>query len=379
MTERTFLIEPRDPAIFRDGKPFTAGLPARTTPFPVPSAVVGAIRTRLGLHTDFDSNVRKDLLAVEQTGPFLALPGEDGGWQLAFPAPLDAVAFDVDGSDEIEVVPLRPYSLLKGEGTDLGAALQLLTNPLLGESKPSSKAPPFWKADFAVEWLAHLETQPLRKKPQDFGVRALPLNRRMHVAIASDTQTASRDQMLFATEGLEFREGLARRDDGQRTVEAERRAICSRVRYAAGQWSTPEAVAPLGGERRLAYWSEEKVTWPVPPAWHGPGLRMQLVTPAYFRNGWKPEWIDDGGDGSPPDIPDVRLKLVAAAVGRPVPVSGWDYVTNEPKATRMLAPAGSVYFFEVLQGDPASLWMRPISDGDQERRDGFGLVIYGGW
>lgn len=378
MSDRTFVIEPCDPVIFRDGKPFTAGLSARTTPFPMPSAVIGAIRTRLGLHTDFGADVRKDLLDVEHIGPFLALPDGNDGWELAFPAPLDAVAFDVKGSDEIEIVPLRPHWPRQDEGTDLGGTLQLLTNPLLGERKPSSKAPPFWKTKFAVEWLAHGGTQLLRKKPEDIGVPALPRNRRMHVAIANDTQTA-KNQMLFATEGLEFREGLAKRRDGRRTVAAERRAICSLVRYTGGQWSTPEAVAPLGGERRLAYWSEDKVSWPMPPAWKGPGLRLQLVTPAYFRGGWKPEWIGEDGVGSPPDLTSVRLGLVAAAVGRPVPISGWDFVTDAPKATRMLAPAGSVYFFEVLDGKPADLWMRPISDGDQERRDGFGLVICGGW
>ena len=48
MTERTLLIEPRDPVIFRDGKPFALGLSARSIGFPMPSTVIGAIRTRCG-------------------------------------------------------------------------------------------------------------------------------------------------------------------------------------------------------------------------------------------------------------------------------------------------------------------------------------------
>jgi CRISPR-associated protein Cmr3 len=56
-----------------------------------------------------------------------------------------------------------------------------------------------------------------------------------------------------------------------------------------------------------------------------------------------------------------------------------------PKPTRYAAAAGSVYFFEVTEGGPLSverlrnLWLRPISDQDQDRRDGFGLVLPGVW
>jgi CRISPR-associated protein Cmr3 len=47
-----------------------------------------------------------------------------------------------------------------------------------------------------------------------------------------------------------------------------------------------------------------------------------------------------------------------------------------------MVPAGSVYFFEVASGDPASLadqWLAPVSDDAQEQRDGFGLALWGTW
>jgi CRISPR/Cas system CMR-associated protein Cmr3 (group 5 of RAMP superfamily) len=113
-------------------------------------------------------------------------------------------------------------------------------------------------------------------------------------------------------------------------------------------------------------------------------VRLQLVTPAYFKGGWKPDWM---ASGHPPGVDGVEVKLLAAAVPRPTAHSGWDLTkrgANGQKATRFLAPAGSVYFCEV-KGDARKLWMRPISDDDQSRRDdqwrrdGFGLVLCGVW
>ena len=84
--------------------------------------------------------------------------------------------------------------------------------------------------------------------------------------------------------------------------------------------------------------------------------------------------------GAPPVQPNLKMRLHAAAVPRLTPLSGWDLEVGVPKGTRFLAPAGSVYFFdEVVGRRPGDLWMQPVSDGVQERLDGFGLAICGGW
>ena len=61
-----WLIEPRDPVIFRDGKPFNAspGAHAKTLSFPFPATAAGATRTRAGLDTSgrFDRARINDLL-----------------------------------------------------------------------------------------------------------------------------------------------------------------------------------------------------------------------------------------------------------------------------------------------------------------------------
>ncbi len=363
--ERTYLIEPRDPVIFRDGKPFSPGLSSRSTGWPAPSAVIGAIRTRLGIDTNFPEQVQARLKRIRHIGPFLAT-AVDNKWKLAFPAPADAVAFDSDG-DKIELCALRPGPLNAGEGTDLGSSLELLFGAR--DQKPSVRAPEFWTADFTLRWLSGEQMSAVG--PEEIGFAGLPRQRRLHVAIDSESRTA-RDQMLFATEGLEFSPSL---ENGE-----VQRAICSRIIVPDDGWAKPERAAPLGGERRLAYWTEADVDWPKEPTWNGGShLRMQLVTPGAFSEGWKPGWIGPDGTGSPPRTTGLKVRLVGAAVARALPVSGWDYVTAAPKATRFLAPAGSTYFLEILDGLPAGLWLSSICDQEQDRLDGFGLVIYGGW
>ncbi|MGC1378515.1 MAG: type III-B CRISPR module-associated Cmr3 family protein, partial [Anaerolineales bacterium] len=58
----------------------------------------------------------------------------------------------------------------------------------------------------------------------------------------------------------------------------------------------------------------------------------------------------------------------------------------QQKASRRLAPAGSVYFLKLTSDDPGTIeqfikntWLQNISDKDQDRRDGFGLALLGVW
>lgn len=372
MTYRTFLIHPRDPVIFRDGKPFTLGLLARSTSWPMPSVVIGAIRTRLGRLTNYDHSTVDKLKLIEHFGPFLATPHGDTH-TLAFPAPADAVAFR-RGDGQLDVYPARPEKLGQDEGTDLEGIL-----PLLGpkNEKPEELAAFFWSAAETLAWLQKRDCGPdLRANT---GISDRPRQRRTHVKMSHATQAAE-ESRLFTTEALEFSDHERVRD-GTLTFRDPRPRICSQIGYAEGEsWAALEPLAPIGGERRLAYWSEANVDWPkAPDTLKSERLvRLQLITPGCFDCGWRPKWFEYGKPG----IKDLQLKLVAAAVPRPVPLSGWDFTKpgkTGQKATRFLAPAGSVYFCEVIQGDPKDLWMKSISDNEQDRRDGFGLVLCGVW
>ena len=162
-----------------------------------------------------------------------------------------------------------------------------------------------------------------------------------------------------------------------------------------------DALHPLGGERRVAHWRRDKTTadrWACPAGIieaigrKPQQLRLILATPAIFAKGWRPGWlqpINEGFVGKPPSEnvkPGPQLKLVGAVVGRWQPISGWSLEAGKRgiKPLRRLAPAGSVFFFEVLDGsNPANWvaahWLSSVCNDAQDRRDGFGLAAWGIW
>jgi CRISPR-associated protein Cmr3 len=113
-----------------------------------------------------------------------------------------------------------------------------------------------------------------------------------------------------------------------------------------------------------------------------------LVTPALFERGWLPGWLDESLQGSPPGHARLKLRLCAASLERWQPFSGWDlqsrnrHSAGAARAIRRMVPSGSLYWFKVLEGDAdtiAKLWLSPVSDQEQDRRDGFGLAAPGVW
>jgi CRISPR-associated protein Cmr3 len=75
----------------------------------------------------------------------------------------------------------------------------------------------------------------------------------------------------------------------------------------------------------------------------------------------------------------LRLGLVAASLPWWQNISGWDLRHRRPKDTRRAVPAGATYWFEVIEGDASALWLQPLSDAEQDRRDGFGLALVRPW
>jgi CRISPR-associated protein Cmr3 len=352
----------------------------------MPSTVAGHIRTRLWQPRSFDPKVfredkeKKSLLSVTQIGPFLACDTENDGWELAFPAPADAAVYRVGGS--LQVVPLRPArSEHEGFGCDLPDGLR----PLRGAKteKATDDAPVFWTAEQSLLWLQTRATQTWLRSDAEIGYEALPEQSRIHVEIERNRRNA-KEGMLFRTVSREFDFQSDFRRSGEQKVRRrlrKRAAVYSRVEGEGFEWSDTSGGGALGGERRLARWSETVNMLPRAPETQPEEglLRIQLVTPAIFTDGWRPGWMTTG---EPPGCAGLELDLVGAAIPRYQAVSGFDMTArgnDRFRETRFITPAGSVYFFRIVQGDARQLWLKAVSDGEQDRRDGFGIVLTGGW
>jgi CRISPR-associated protein Cmr3 len=377
------LLLPRGPIVVRDGRPFSAtpGARAESLSWPYPGTVAGALRTSFGneLGWDWQSDGPDRARAVAVQGPLPVARYPDKPWQVYLPAPRDALVARAAPEGPVQVHALRPWlDLPAGAGCDLPhEALRPLHVPVAAKPEPPMA---FWPLDAVARWLARTSSG---AEPLDAGLLSeLPREARVHVAIDTGRDAALQGA-LFVTEGLAFADGAS--DDNPA------RAMLCRVAPPPG-WQARDGFVPLGGERRLVQIQVGGAAWPeLPGVLRGAlaearRLRLLLATPAIFARGWRPGWLDDALEGSPPDAPDLRLRLVSVALGRRGAVSGWDMARGKggrAKAARFLAPAGSVYFFEIVHGDPAAslgaLWLASLCDAPQDRADGYGMAVPGVW
>lgn len=385
MTAHSIIIAPRDPIIARDGRPFAAlpGAQARSLPWPLPATIAGMVRTTIGQAATppFDWNqggpARAKRIAVQ--GPLMLVRWpESDGWQVYIAAPRDALIVRADRGDAVMCARRPDTAVPPGAGYNLAPGLVPLTVDEAGKPEGGYN---YWPLEAAARWLAAADPQPQPAPPHCLG--DLPHETRVHVVVDERTGTA-RSGTLFSTQALAF-------CDAPRATAPARALLC-RVSTDEDWRLDAERFTTLGGERRLVELRpvRDRDPWPPCPetlhaAFRGrQRLRLALATPAIFAHGWKPGWLADGLEGSPPGIAGLRLRLISAVVSRQETVSGWDMETKKPKPARHMAPAGSVYFFEVVggaleSGHLASLWLGSISDTAQDRADGFGLALPGIW
>ena len=115
-------------------------------------------------------------------------------------------------------------------------------------------------------------------------------------------------------------------------------------------------------------------------------FRQILATPGIFTGGWLPDGVNGQGER------DFRLqgegfsaRLACAAVPRFDTISGWVLANWRPKTAQRVAPAGSVYWFDRLEGDAGELaaWVASGLWGDnpdrQRRAEGFNRAWLANW
>jgi CRISPR-associated protein Cmr3 len=380
----TWIIEPRDPLIVRDGRPFglIPGARARTLAFPFPSTTTGAMRTRVGQNAQgvFQKARTAAVKKLAVRGPLLvALNAADEVMTWYAPAPADAVIMEgawpaqtkseCEAHTRIKRVPLVPLVPPPDAQHNLPKGLAFVGAVTADPSRPVSRPPAFWSWPAFAQWLtAPAGDAPEGVCPDSIGIAGPGHEERTHVKISADTQTAA-EGALFQTSGLEF------------TTKARSRLALALV---ADEQLMP-GLTPFGGESRVAAWRASAQQLPDWPA----GLketiadqracRLILLTPACFAAGYRPARLLEPHYGVTP-------QLQAVAIGRPNVVSGWDYEYRRPKPTRRLAPAGTVYFLSFGNAQHADIeawldavWMASVSDAEQDRLDGFGLAVIGAW
>ncbi|HQU45165.1 MAG TPA: type III-B CRISPR module-associated Cmr3 family protein, partial [Pirellulales bacterium] len=398
------VIEPLDVLFFRDGRPFGPSTRAGGG-LPNPQTLWGALTTALLARHGCDFNALRDAVqsgadwsdAVVQAaggekrwiahlhlrGPWLA--GTSSG------APPAVAARSTDnGSASLEVFLPAPATLHAPKKHAAGplAAVSPLAQPLPGwhvgqavqpdapqAGKPDLRLRPLWKrsaqpSEPARGFLTDRGQRAFRRgedvdpddllKPEDL----YEYDHRTGIEIDADRLTAA-ESRIYGARFLSLGRGVTFRY----CTEGERYDV---VFYAEAQLPSEAPAEPLAGIDLIAWGGEGRrarisvvnpaYEWPMALT-GGDGKRpfLLLTTPGLFDDGWKPRCLDG--------------LLVAAAVPERLPVSGWDLARGGPKPNRFAAPAGSVYFLDALPDNPP----HSLSDGDLERRQGWGCYLQGVW
>ncbi|MCS6800317.1 MAG: type III-B CRISPR module-associated Cmr3 family protein [Chloroflexota bacterium] len=380
MTETAHLaLIPRDGLFCKDGRGWftSASNRGHALDWPWPQTILGALRTAWGRTEEarrgraFRPDEWADQTAAIALGPTFPLRRPHGAaWepgQRMWPAPADARWL----KDEKEVARLDPVpSDVPTLGRDDDDAREALWRPQL-DDRQKPEPPPAWLPD--ADFIAWLAGRPVPVRRERF---RLAKRVQIHVTVDPSTLTA--------------KEGLLYSHDVVETVERDAEwAIGAEVTLpSAGlRWAT------IGADARLA------AVEPLPAELFAPppalleafragsrGLRLVVVTPAWFRRGWLPNGLqrDDETKTYRGRLRGLEVDLVlrAAFVPRPIEVSGWAVREGVAKRSDRLVPPGAVYFFERADGgvftdaEARALWLAQLGSRPS---GGYGRVVPGVW
>ncbi len=408
----TWVIEPRHGFFAKDARGWFAGAgyQANSLTWILPTTLRGALCTAIGRELEAAQQTvfapaqwirLKSELHLDRVLAVRAAVGKDFSTSdRMWPAPADAVFLAGDSRPTALVVKTPEVTFWDRHDDPALARLELLAideASSAADAKPQS-GPGWWTETEFVAWLAGKP----QGGPDPCRARSRRTVSRTDVHVKMDNATETADPGLLWTQ--EFRETLTPRSDAKgAALDRWAFAVSFRLLDQKAQQVRP-TVATIAGDRHLASIDPSKPLDTVPAnlqadiAAAGPLRRIRLyaVTPTLFENGWYPDGFVLAGDrliGQLPGLPDIPVRLVTAAVARPVPISGWDRAASSPRAhsthqdgggiarsTRLACPAGSTWVLEKCDGqnftpeEVVSLWLKQWG---QDQADGLGLLVAG--
>lgn len=350
-------MTPQDVALFRDARPFDANdaAGARLVSYaPTQFAAYGALRQLLLHEANADygdfragrggspaagtSPAEPGQLSI---GPVLFAPSPGSSPSALLPAPGDLVHQSIAGWERgSTTVYLHPQPALRAQ-SNLPAGI----SPLGPSFRAAGYTYSYESAGLALN-SAHLEDyllgRPISLDPLD--AYFLPESR---LGIERDfaNQTAAEGR-IYTVEFARPADGagyLVPVFDGADELPSDPRILslggehrpCSFQRVESDDIVPPELAATVA-ERLAATYRDGAISF-----------RLYLLSPVASPAGWRPIFEDPG------------IEMEAAAVSRPIWLSGWDTAaaggTGAPKCAQPHIPAGSVFFLKADWGlDPAA-------------------------
>ncbi|MDM8565355.1 type III-B CRISPR module-associated protein Cmr3 [Candidatus Halobeggiatoa sp. HSG11] len=367
-----------DTWFFKEARPFDSvgATQLDTILLPPPArTVAGAIRTLIGENQginwkEFNQNHKlakeigysDDLGKLQLTGPYLLYNEKQNEKQLErlYPVPLNILKGKTTGKkEEIEkFVNLVPGELVK---CDLGTVrLPEKTGELKG-AKPIEDA-----------WLNQKDFERVLsgKFPRNIIYNKDLFTIENRVGIALDTSTRiTKEHHLYQNQHI-------------RIHHDKNLKIGMLVDGIKDRFHPSESdLINFGGEGRLAevLINEENSQMKTPILKDEKYIFLTLLTAANLGNNWLPDESfikSDNDDFWQGEIKGVKLKIISSVLGKSIQEGGWDLVKKQSRAVVSLVPAGSVWFCEVISGDPTKLHGKKIG---KDTAFGRGELAVGKW
>ncbi len=415
---KAFTLQPRDLLFFRDARPMSGASEGAGARWPLPSVLHSALLSAFhdrwpedpgweSRHTHFTPEEQEKFQngigstmrfgGLRTLGPFpwrcshSTDPSGDSG-ELFFPTPADLVC-----GGRMQPVP--------APGT--GNLPEPLRYPVAADAPPAKEKPDPWISLTEFQKYLETEAEDIATTPAEDLYAVEP---RPGVGIDPETH-ANRKSVFFQAEYLRLRENV------QMLFFAE--AIARKYGQTDGidlleRFLDNAQTAPiiLGGQRGLAAIrpapAMKTLPLPPPPGQGATRIKWVLLTPALFNAGWRPDWVhSETGRVLLRELPDrsrfptrkawreaareraapIGAALVAARIPKPIPASGWKLDVagaqpGGPKPTRLLVPAGAVYYFECDEPAAAASLVRALHGKVKSSHlgeKGFGLGVCGTW
>ncbi len=350
-------FQPLDTLFFRDGKPFARGDEtwADSTFPPSPSVLYGALRTALATlpgkeipFSEVADQLGADKLAIQHIYYSIANTQY-------LPLPLDLVSYASEASGNYNMKSGYPVHLLcLSKRASIVSAEKSFINYML-------HAKDFQIAENIVGGL--LSANELRKYLAGDLERA-------HAQKLSDYVQAEpkigigRNNLFKSAE-----DGLLYRVDMKRLKGIEMR-LGIRTDFTAE--ALDKRVVPLGGETKLCRFQVVESSSGYlnnPPQLRRGSFKIYLSTPAFFtQHGWQPDLSRFG----------INARLIAATIGKPLHIGGFDLLLNKPKPMLKAVPAGSVYYYETEEvADRIIEKLHHKSLSDYLPEQGYGIAFVG--
>jgi CRISPR-associated protein Cmr3 len=342
-----FKINALDTLFFRDGKPFSMGDDSFAQGIfpPPPSVIYGALRSayiandikerfaEVKTESDTSQNIQVNgFFYLEESKKW----NEDITSRLLLPMPLDLVKnqSDEEGKKWFTVNDLLAVGASFFSNTKQNYIVQFDEN-VEGEDRVIDKG------NF-IKYLK-AETQNLQTKS-------------LYDIISSETKVGNglENSTRTTEDGKLYRLEMNRLEKVDLSKIKSKLSILVETNIAEldTNFKTDKFIMKLGAEGKSVETKEiEQETKFDKPKELGKYFKLYFSTPIIFegKNGWLPNDFDlETGVGN---WKGINLKLISAFVGKYISIGGFDLKENKPKKMYKAVPAGSVYYFEILDNE----------------------------